>query len=110
VIRSAATMIALLWTAPVTTETVEIAGRGAIDLAPFACTDTPRSTIIRRICYDEASRRLLVNVNGGYAEHCGLPTAAFAAFASAPSMGQYYRQNIGPPLAGVFTCDAPVAN
>jgi hypothetical protein len=109
-IRSVATMIALLWTAPMATETVEVSGRGAIDLAPYACTDTPRSTIIRRICYDETSRRLLVNVNGVYAEHCKLSAAEFAAFASAPSMGQYYRLKIASPLADFFNCKGSVAN
>ena len=29
-------------------------GRGTVDLATFACTDTPRSTVVQRVCYDEA--------------------------------------------------------
>src|SRR3954463_16177205 len=93
-IRSVATALALLWTAPVVTENADVSGRGAIDLAPFACTDTPRSSIVQRVCYDEAQHYLLVNVRGRYFDHCELPAAIFNAFVAAPSMGQFYRQNI----------------
>lgn len=93
-IRSVVTALALLWTAPVVTEKVEVSDRGAIDLAPFACTDTPRSSIVQRVCYDEARRYLLVNVSGSYRDYCELPAATFNAFVSAPSMGQFYKQNI----------------
>jgi hypothetical protein len=111
VIRSVAMMIAMFWTAPVTTETVEVAGRGAIDLAPFSCSDTPRSTIIRRICYDKQRNHLLVRVGAGYAEYCRLPAATFDAFATAPSMGQFYRTRIAAAAAaGLFNCDRAVAN
>ena len=93
-IRSVATALALLWTAPVVTEKVEVSGRGAIDLAPFACTDTPRSSIVQRVCYDEARRYLLINIGGSYRDYCELPAAMFNAFVAAPSMGQFYKQNI----------------
>src|SRR4051794_24729894 len=93
-IRSVAAVLALLWTAPVVTEKAEVSDRGAIDLAPFACTDTPRSSIIQRVCYDEVRRYLLVNVGGSYRGYCALPAATFDAFVAAPSMGQFYRQNI----------------
>src|SRR5215813_12160938 len=91
-IRSAAALLALLCTSPVTTETVTVSGRGEIDLAPFACTDTPRSTAVQRICYDEPRRRLLVATGGTYFEYCQLSAATFEAFAVAPSMGQFYRR------------------
>jgi hypothetical protein len=97
-------MLALLCTFPVTTETVDVRGRGATDLAPFACTDTPRSTVVQRVCYDEARHLLLVNAGGVYSQYCALPRATFNAFATAPSMGQFFRQHIaasGPQ----FTCD-----
>jgi hypothetical protein len=93
-IRSVAMALALLWSAPVVTEKVDVGDRGAIDLAPFACTDTPRSTIVQRVCYDEARRYMLVNVGGAYRGYCDLPAATFSAFVAAPSMGQFYKQNI----------------
>ena len=93
-IRSVAIALALLWTAPVVPETVELGDRATIDLAPFACTDTPRSSVVQRVCYDEARRYLLVNVRGWYRDYCELPAATFNEFVAAPSMGQFYRQNI----------------
>ncbi len=104
-------MLAMFWTAPVTTETVEVAGRGAIDLASFSCSDTPRSTVIRRVCYDREQNHLLVRVGDSYAEYCGLRGATFDAFATAPSMGQFYRTRIATAAgAGLFNCDRIVAN
>jgi hypothetical protein len=103
VIRPVATVIALLWTAPVTTEAVELASHRRIDLAPFACTDTPRSTVIRRVCYDTATRHLLVNAMGDYSQYCEFPAATFDAFVSAPSMGLFYRRNIAG-AAPRFAC------
>ena len=97
-------MIAVLCTSPVTIETVEVRGRGAVDLAPFACTDTPRSTVVQRVCYDEGRRHLLVNVGGAYSEYCRLPAPTFDAFVAAPSMGQFFRQRIATSAAQ-FTCN-----
>src|SRR5215470_2178470 len=101
-IRSAAALLALLCTSAVTTETVEVRGRGEIDLAPFACTDTPRSTIVQRVCYDAARRHLLVNAGGTYSQYCGLPASTFEAFVVAPSMGRFFRQRIA--TATPFAC------
>ena len=103
-IRSVATLLALLYASPVTTETVNIRGRGEVDLAPFACTDTPRSTVVQRICYDEAQRRLLVAAGGSYFEYCRLLAATFEAFVVAPSMGQFYRRIA--TASAQFACDA----
>ena len=104
-------MLAMFWTAPVTTETVEVAGRGSIDLAAYSCSDTPRSTIIRRICYDRQQSHLLVRVGDSYSEYCKLPGVTFDAFTTAPSMGQFYRTRIATAAgAGLFSCGRPVAN
>jgi hypothetical protein len=103
-IRSIAATLALLSTAPVTTETVEVPGRGAIDLATYACTDTPRSTIVQRVCYDEARSHLLVNAGGVYSEYCRLPGPTFEAFVVAPSMGQFFRRRIAAHTTQ-YTCD-----
>jgi hypothetical protein len=105
-VRSVATLLALLWTSPVTTEAVDVHGRGEIDLSAFACTDTPRSTVVQRVCYDQAQRHLVVNVGGSYSEYCRLPAATYQAFVAAPSMGQFFRQRIAKSAAQ-FACDTP---
>lgn len=103
-IRIIATTLALLWTAPVETEKVE-AGSGPVDLAPFVCTDTPRSTMIQRICYDRATRHLLVGIKGAYRDYCDVPPATFEAFIAARSLGYYYRQNLArSDGGGPFRC------
>lgn len=106
-IRSAAALLALLWTSPLTTESVDVRGRGTVDLATFACTDTPRSTVVQRVCYDETRRYLLVNAGGSYSEYCRLPAATFEAFVVAPSMGQFFRQRIAAPT---FACGGARTN
>ena len=98
-IRSFATALALLWAAPVVTEKVDVRDRGTVDLAPFACTDTPRSTVVERVCYDRASHHLLIRTRGSYRDYCGVSAATFNAFIVAPSMGQFYAQNIRSPDA-----------
>jgi len=103
-VRSIAALLALLWTSPVATETTEVRGRGTVDLAPFACTDTPRSTVVQRVCYDEANHHLLVKAGGIYSEYCRLPAATFEALAVAPSMGQFFRQRIAA-AATQFACE-----
>jgi hypothetical protein len=103
-VRSVTALFALLCTSAVTTEIVDVRGRGTVDLAPFACTDTPRSTVVQRVCYHVAGHHLLVNSGGGYSEYCGVPAATFEAFMVAPSMGQFFRQRIAA-AASQFACE-----
>jgi hypothetical protein len=94
-IRAAVSLIALLLTAPVGSETVDVRDRGAVDLATFDCRDINRSTLIQRVCYDQAHRMLIVGIRGSYADYCELPQQTFERFMTAPSMGQFFNQNIG---------------
>ena len=75
-------------------ETVAVEGRGAVDLTPFACQDITRSSLVNRICYDAASRTMIVQVKTAYSQYCGVPEAARDSFLNAPSMGRYYKANI----------------
>ena len=76
-------------------ETIDVKGRGAVDLTGYECLDTPRSTLIQRACYDPAQASMIVSVKGAYVEYCDLPRATFDALMAAPSMGQFFRQNFG---------------
>jgi hypothetical protein len=103
-IRIIATTLALFWSAPVVTERVDVNG-GPIDLAPFVCTDTPRSTVIQRVCYDSASHHMLVGIRGSYHDYCEVPAATFEAFMTARSLGYHYRQTFAKSDAdGPFSC------
>jgi hypothetical protein len=78
-IRTAAALILLLLTTEVRSETVDVKYRGTVDLKTFECRDTPRSSFIRRVCYDKAQ---------SYYHYCELPPAKFDALMGAPSMGK----------------------
>jgi hypothetical protein len=104
-IRPIITVLAILITTPVSSETVDVKYRGAIDLKPFACTDTPRSSFIQRVCYDKAQSYMLISLRGTYYHYCELPASTFDSFVAAPSMGQFYNQNIkGSGADGPFDC------
>lgn len=93
-IRAATSLIAFLLTAAVGSETVELGDRGSIDLATFECRDINRSSLIQRVCYDSAQRHLIVAIKGRYLSYCELPQQSFDGFMTAPSMGQFFKQNI----------------
>jgi KTSC domain len=88
-------ILALLFTANwQETETVDVRDRGPVDLKPFTCQDVTRSSIIARVCYDDANRYMLIQRNGTYDHYCELPKTARDALLNAPSMGQYFNANI----------------
>jgi KTSC domain len=104
-IKPIAVALALLITSPAISETVDVKYRGVVDLKTFACTDTPRSSFIQRVCYDKAQSYMLINLKGTYYHYCELPAATFDAFVTALSMGKFYNQNIrGSGSDGPFDC------
>jgi hypothetical protein len=88
-------------------ETVDVEHRGAVDLAPFACQDITRSSLVSRVCYDAANRVMIVMVNSVYSQYCDVPEATRDSFLNAPSMGQYYKANIkGAGAEAPYQCHA----
>ena len=86
-------------------ETVNVEHVGAVDLAPFACQDITRSSIVNRVCYDAASRHMIVEANAAWSQYCGVPEAVRDNFLNAPSMGQYYNASIKRwGTAGLYDC------
>lgn len=104
-IKAATTLIVLLFTAEVSTEAVDVRDRGTVDLATFECRDTPRSSVIQRACYDHAQAAMIVSVKGTYFQYCDLPPATFGGLMAAPSMGQFFKQNVaGAGSDGRYDC------
>src|SRR5437868_9914110 len=88
-------------------ETVNVESVGAVNLAPFACHDITRSSIVDRVCYDPASRHMIVQANAAWSQYCGVPEAVRDSFLNATSMGQYYNASIkGSGTAGLYQCRA----
>ena len=110
-IGAATALVALAFTAGIGPETVDVRGRGAVDLSTFECRDTPRSSVIQRACYDRAQASMIVNIKGTYFQYCGLPPATFDALMTGPSMGQYFKRNVeGAASDGRYGCQAPQAS
>lgn len=104
-IRAATSLILLLLTTPIGDEAVEVKDFGTVDLATYECRDIRRSTVIQRVCYDPAQRALLVGLAGQYDRYCEFPQQAFVSFVTAPSMGQFFQQNIGgSQTEGRYAC------
>jgi hypothetical protein len=107
-VRVLRTLIVISWLGAATwadAETIDVKYYGALDLAPFACTDITRSSFISRACYDKAKQFMVVELRSVYYPYCEIPAATFDAFLAAPSMGQYYNTNIkGTGSDGPFDC------
>ena len=79
--------------------------RGPVDLKTFECRDINRSSFIQRVCYDKAQSYMVINLRGTYYHYCELPPATFDGLMGAPSMGQFYNQNIkGSGSDGPYDC------
>ena len=99
-------IIALLFAAPwQEAESVDVRNLGPVNLQPFICQDITRSSLIERVCYDEANRHMVVRHSAVYDQYCELPKSVADAFLNAPSMGQYFNANIaGAGKSGPYDC------
>jgi hypothetical protein len=104
-VRTATALLLLFLTAEVRSETVDVKYRGPVDLRTFECRDTPRSSFIQRVCYDKPQSYMIINLKGTYYHYCELPPVTFDGLMGAPSMGQFYNQNIkGTGSDGPYDC------
>ena len=101
-------IIALLFAAPwEEAESVEVRNSGPVNLRSFVCQDITRSSIIERVCYDEANRHMVIRHSAVHDQYCELPESVADAFLNAPSMGQYFKANIaGTGKSGPYECGA----
>lgn len=107
-IRTATATILYLLTAQTGSETVDVRGRGAVDLGTFECRDINRSSIIQRVCYERAQRHLIVGIKGIYDEYCDVPAQSFDGLMGAPSMGWFFTRNIEGSASGDrYLCRTP---
>ncbi|MBR0789136.1 KTSC domain-containing protein [Bradyrhizobium manausense] len=93
-VRAVAILLAQLATAPIISETIETGEHRLVDLKTFECRDITRSTVLQRVCYDRAQQDLIVAVKGAYDRYCGVTAGTVERLLGAPSMGQFFNQNI----------------
>ncbi len=103
--RGLLALVALFLTAAARSEIVDVKYRGAVDLKTFECRDINRSSFIQRVCYDKTQSYMIISLRGTYYHYCELPPATFDSLMGAPSMGQFYNQNIkGTGSDGPYDC------
>ncbi|MGY4506753.1 KTSC domain-containing protein [Bradyrhizobium sp. USDA 3650] len=106
-VRALALLLAQLVTAPIVSETIETGEHRLADLKTFECRDITRSTVLQRVCYDRAQQALVVAVDGVYDRYCGVPIDTVERLLGAPSMGQFFNQNIKREVSGSrYACPA----
>lgn len=71
-----------------------------VDLKTFVCTDTPRSSFIRRACYDQPKTYMVIMLRDTWYHYCGIDAATVKALLTADSAGRYYNANV----KGRFDC------
>jgi hypothetical protein len=81
-------------------ERVYVKARGEVDLAPFRCENVTRGANVKRLCYDEQERYVLVSLKGIWYHFCGVPPATMIDWRKSASKGRYYNDNI----RGNFDC------
>ena len=93
--------------APIVSETIETGDHRRVDLGTFDCRDISRSTVLQRVCYDPAQQHLIVAASGTYDRYCGVSADTVERLLDAPSMGQFFNQNIKRDVtAGRYACPA----
>lgn len=91
-LRLVAILFALAVNAPASAETVDVKYRGAVDLKWFSCTDTPRSSFIRRVCYDRPKRYMLIRLNDTWYHYCEITEQVVMQLLNADSAGTYFNR------------------
>ena len=85
---------------PANAEAVSVKYRGEVDLAPFACEATVRSSFIERVCYDAKNTYMLINLSGTWYQYCEIDKGTVSDLLKAGSMGRFYNAAI----KGNFDC------
>jgi hypothetical protein len=65
-----------------------------LDISSFTCTDTPRSSFIRSVCYDAPKSFMVIKLNETWYPYCEIDAATVQQLLSAESAGNFYNQNI----------------
>lgn len=81
-------------------ETVSVKYRGPVNLDPFVCTETPRSSFVRRVCYDGANAYMLIQLKTTWYHYCAIDDGTVKSLLAAESVGTFYNASV----KGQFDC------
>ena len=94
------TFAALMLLAPsALAEEVDVRNRGPLSLDAFECSAV-ESSFIRRVCYDDENRYLLIRLGNTWYHYCNVPDETVTALIEAESAGRYFNANV----RGKFDC------
>ena len=99
--------------APVTEAVCVKYGPCPLDLSAFNCTVTPRSSFIRRVCYDAPKSFMVIKLKETWYPYCAIDAGTVAELLVAGSKGTFYNQRIRSRGGqhGPFDClDHPIPN
>ena len=86
-------------------ETVTVKYRGDVPLDTFECWDVTRSSLVERVCYDEAEGYMIVRLRGTYYHYCEIDPSTVDEFLDADSMGRFFNAHIkGSGSDGPYDC------
>lgn len=98
-------LFAVAVASPARAESVFVKYRGEVPLDSFECEWTEQSSLVNRVCYDEAESYMLIELRGTYYHYCEIDAETVAGLLAAESMGRYYLAHIrGDGKDGPFDC------
>ena len=97
-------MIATFGLCPASAETVQVLGRGPVDLQHFVCEEAPHSAI-RRVCYDEENQYLVIQLGSLYLHYCAIEPQKVYGLLHAKSVARYFNAEI----KGRYICNSQTA-
>ena len=65
-----------------------------LDVSTFTCVDTPRSSFVRRVCYDAPKSFMVIKLNETWYPYCEIDAATVQQLITAGSAGKFYNQAI----------------
>ena len=73
--------------------------------AAFDCQDVDRSSVVKRVCYNEEKSYLIIRLTSAYYHYCEIDKTTVGQFLAADSMGSFYSSNIKDSgTGGAFSC------
>jgi hypothetical protein len=75
-------------------ETVEVKYHGDIDLAHLKCAEIAPGSRVRRVCYDDLNRYLVVRHEETWRHFCEVEAAIASRLLAAPAIDRFFRSMI----------------
>jgi len=95
-------MLLLAASAPASADTVMVKYRGPVKLDNFSCESVNRSSLVKRVCYQQTNRYMVISLSGTYYHYCRIGPEVVGALMQASSIGRFYNQSI----KGQYDCRA----